>query len=167
MRKMFLSVILLVMCIFLFFGCSKSGAPSCTGKDVKKLVISISTDELKNQLARIYNLHMNMGKYYKDPGEALASFLTMTYDDLKKLKDANNKNEEAVKVLDKAIADIDQDLANMHLDNIRINDVNDKIKKCDCSSDLIASNGNKIPITYTGQFNDKGELYVEVFGLKK
>lgn len=140
----------LSVALLLCFGCTKSGAPSCTDESVKKLVLDISTGELRNQLL---NQAMMMSPI-RVPG---------TYDDLNKIKDQPGAEE-----IRKLILTVDQEIADakISLANIRINDKRNDIKKCDCGGDLAFSNGKTFPITYTAQFTEDGKVYAEVAGLK-
>jgi len=132
-------------------GCTKSGAPSCTDESVKKLVLDISTGELRNILL---NKAMMMSSI-RVPG---------SYDDVKKMASQPGIPPEVgdlIATVDKQIAE-----AKISLSNIRINGKRDDIKKCECGGDLALSNGKTLPINYTAQFTEDGKVYVEVAGLK-
>lgn len=146
-------VIILAFSLVLLFnvGCSKSGAPSCTDESVKKLVLDISTGELRNQFL---NQNMMMSPI-RVPG---------SYDDVKKIASQPDVHPEVGKL----IAKVDEQIADakINLINVRINGKNNEIKKCECGGDLSFSNGKTHSITYTAQFTEDGKVYVEVAGLK-
>ena len=148
-------MIFAALSLFLFGGCSKSGAPLCTDETVKKLVLDISTGELKNQL-------LNMAIVTQLATTPMVQG-NPTYEDWNKLKDAAGaeKIREVVSLVDRQIAE-----AKMNLTNVRISEKRDDIKKCDCGGDLAFSSGKTIPITYAVQYTEDGKIYVEVFGLK-
>ncbi len=150
MKKMIISLIAVATACMFLTGC---GASTPTGSDsnVKKLVIEIATDELRNQLApMIYQ------KVTGIPVGVIGAKVTYTGLKAKATKDAT-----------KTVAAIDEIVAKtkMSISNIRTNDVNDKAKMSRSSADLYV-NKNRFPVEYTAQRNADGQLYVEVFGLQ-
>lgn len=135
---MALSVVLLV-------GCGSSSIPKCSDNNVQKTVLDISNTQFKNAFTAKY-----MG------GRA-------TYDALKDALKGESEGE-AKRYLDL----IDKDLASispLSLADIRTTGQDDKVRKCGCAANIVTANKNSLPITYTVQYTEKNEIYVEVFGL--
>ena len=152
MKKITLALMAVVVSCMFLTGC---GASTPTGSDsnVKKLVLEIATDELRNQLApMIYQ------KITGIPVGIIGAKITYTGLRAKAAQDAHAK--KSVVAIDDVVAK-----AKMSISNIRTNEVNDKTKMSRSSADLIV-NKSKFPIEYTAQINADGELYVEVFGLR-
>lgn len=115
---------------------------ACNDSDAKKLVMEITEQEIKNQLAQ------------------RTSNVPVTYDALVKLVNSNKLYEKAVDEIDKQYTD-----ANPTLSSIRTESLDNKLIKTECAADIEFENGNKTPITYQLSVTSEGELYAEVFGL--
>ena len=144
-------VINVVFCVVVLTSCALSPeAPSCSGESVTKLVVEITTKEVRDQ---IFNINMKFG----------GMISALSYDELKTTKDepGNEKIKELVLNTDQQVA-----ASKLTLSGIRINGVKNEIKKCECGGNILSASGASIPITYTAQFTEDGKVYVEVFGLK-
>lgn len=133
----------------LLVGCG--GAPSGTDADVKELVLDIVRDELRDQLAPLL--------YQKVTNVPVALMgVNVTYEALMENID-QERNADVIREIDTAIAGM-----SMSLENIRMDSIDDQLKKSQSSADLILNN-KRNPISYTAQITSDGNLYVEVFGL--
>lgn len=142
--------IISLLFIILLTSCS-SGAPEGTDSDVKALVIEITMDEIRKQIApAMYQKITNV------PVGIIG--IKITYEGLLNKRN-KGKNSEVIKAIDKAMSEM-----SVSLENIRIDSINDKTEKSESSADIVI-NGKTSPITYTAQKNSEGDLYVEVFGL--
>lgn len=136
-------------CMVLLSSCSPT-APSCNEASVTKLVMEITTKEVRNQ---VFNTNMTLG----------GMITLQSYDELNAQKDAPGaeKVKEIIRSTDQQIAD-----SKLTLSGIRVNSVKNEIKKCECGGNITNANGASIPITYSAQNTEDGQVYVEVFGLK-
>ena len=150
MKNLLILMLIAMIFLVLLSSCGKSGAPNCTDTDVKKLVVDISNGELKNQLL------------LKVIGSSSVVQGNPTYEEWNKLKDKDKSIKEVVDNIDKATAEM-----GIALSGIRINEKNDKIKKCQCGGELTFSNGKTHSIEYSAQYTEDGQVYVEVYGLNK
>jgi uncharacterized protein YxeA len=119
-------------------------------------VVEIAIEQIQNQSIRQINPYISM---------------MCSYDDVKKISQSSELPapsctipkqiaSEIIAAIEKAIA-----ASNISLINIRFNGKNDDIKKCKCGGDLSSQNGKTSSITYTAQFTENGDIYVEVDGL--
>lgn len=139
--------------LLLLSSCKVStGAPNCSDDSVKKLVIDISSSEMKDQLLS-NALVTQYGTTPQFEGYP-------TYEQWNQKKDEDEYIKKIVDYVDKQMSDLE-----MKLTGVRTNGKNDEIKKCQCGGDLTFSNGNKHNIEYTAQYTEDGQVYVEVFGL--
>jgi len=145
MKRLILSIIVaLVVCIFIA-GCGKS-APEGTDPVVKETVISIARKEMLSQLideTYLRGLPVSMAE------------------------ERAKKDPDVRKVLDSIKAQINK--MKFKVVNVRVDSIDSKIGKSSNSADLEVDYNNqirKVPITYTAQKNDKGQVYVEVVGLQ-
>ena len=152
----FFVALLLATFVAILISCGKSGAPDCSDEAVRSLVMSISTNEVKDQLL----------------SQAIMTELRMaprlagnpTYDEWNKIKDTDENIKTVVDAVDEQIKSIE-----MTLVGIRTNEKNDEIKKCRCGGNISIANGSdekSLSIDYTAQYTDDGELFVEVNGLR-
>lgn len=125
----------IVLLLIVFGGNGNNSTPLGTDKEVQALVLDIA----KSHLPDIFLSEMMPG---------------LTYADIKDDKDFR----DMVKSIDKIIDGIS-------LVNIRVDSVQDEIKKSTSSADLLNEDGARIPIQYTAQRNSDGELFAEVYGL--
>ncbi|MFH2122049.1 MAG: hypothetical protein ABIJ50_00990 [Pseudomonadota bacterium] len=112
--------------------------------------MEITTKEVRNQ---VFNTNMTLG----------GMITLQSYDELNAQKDAPGaeKVKEIIRSTDQQIAD-----SKLTLSGIRVNSVKNEIKKCECGGNITNANGASIPITYSAQNTEDGQVYVEVFGLK-
>lgn len=137
-------------CMVLLSSCSPT-APSCNEESVTNLVMEITTKEVRNQ---DFNTNMKLG----------GMITLQSYDELNAQKDApgvDEKVKEIIRSTDQQIAD-----SKLTLSGIRVNSIKNEIKKCECGGNITNANGSSIPITYSAQNTEDGQVYVEVFGLK-
>ena len=78
------------------------------------------------------------------------------------LKKNSKESEKVKKVL--AVVDETMNGANISVVNIRTDKVEKEVGKIFCSADLKFGDQSS-PISFTAQYTDGGDLYVEVFGL--
>lgn len=50
--------------------------------------------------------------------------------------------------------------------NIRLNDKDNDLRKCECEAEVVFTNGNRYDVTYTAQYTEDGKVYVELWGIK-
>lgn len=141
--------IIAASCMVLLSSCSPK-APSCNEESVTKLVMEITTKEVRNQA---FDTNMKLG----------GMITLQSYDELNAQKDAPGaeKLKEIIRSTDQQIAD-----SKLTLSGIRVNSVKNEIKKCECGGNITNANGASIPITYSAQYTEDGQVYVEVSGLK-
>jgi hypothetical protein len=143
------SVINAAMCIVVLAGCSPK-APSCTEDSVTQFVMKITTNEIRNQT---FQANMKL------------SGLTIVpdYDKLNAAKD--DPGNEKIKAI---ILATNQQVANnkLALSGIKVKNVNDELKKCECEGKITNAGGRSIPITYTAQYTESERIRVEIYGLK-
>lgn len=118
-------------------GCT-SGAPKCSDSDVQELVVDISAKEGKRQAGY----------------ESLVQGLE------------HSSSEEGKQDLQGMIENIDKRYAGLSLTAIRTSESNDEIQKASCKGQLLFSNQVTFDISYTAQYTEDGQLFVEVYGLK-
>lgn len=141
------------LCILLILaGCGSSGAPKCSDSAVKKLVIDIATDEMKNQLTS-----QGIMKRGVNP----QAWGYPTYEVLKQQMAGREDIKSIIESVDNQLNSV-----TMSLEGIRTNGADNKIKKCQCGANLAFSNGNSLPIEYSAQYTEDGKVYAEVSGLK-
>ena len=117
-------------------GCT-SGAPQCADSDVQELVVDISVKEGKRQ----------------------AGYASL----LQGLK--HSSSEEEKQDLQVMMDNIDKRYEGMSLTAIRTHESNDEIQKVTCKGQLLFSNQATFDISYTAQYTEDGQLFVEVYGL--
>jgi predicted small secreted protein len=152
MKKIITLTVALVSIAMFLTGCG-GGTPSGSDSNVKALVMQISKDELKNQLAKMMYM-----KVTNIPVDLVG--MEITYEGLQKKASSDEHSKKALDLVNAAMSKL-----NMSLENIRTDKVDKETKKSWNSADLKINNETK-PIEYTAQVNDSGELYVEVFGLR-
>lgn len=125
-----------VCAIFFFNGCT-SQAPQCADSDVKELVIDISTREGKRQAG---------------------------YESLSRGFEHSNSDKDKLE-LQKMLDNIDKRYEGMSLTAIRTEESNNEIQKSSCKGQLLFSNQATFDISYTAQYTEDDQLFVEVYGL--
>ncbi len=134
-------------------GCGKS-APDGADSDVKKLVLQIAKDKLKNRAARkLYEKKTGFTFGLHDRQENYAS-----------LK-AKAKHDKAAKQVIEAV-DRFYEKRLLSLEGIRTESVDDKAIQSKSSAKL-HSGTNVFSIRYTAQLDKDGCLKVKLYGLKK
>jgi putative lipase involved disintegration of autophagic bodies len=73
------------------------------------------------------------------------------------------KNNE-VEISDKVNESYEK--ANPKLENIRTDELDDKILKSSCSAQIVYQNGYVVDITYKLSYTSENQLFAKVFGLK-
>ncbi len=156
--KLFVILLLAAMSLS---ACTKT-APKCSDATVQETVNKILAEEVPSVLftgltqsdgevrMMTYNLVVE-GAVGPQP----------TYKDILAITDKNETAKKIVSRIDSVFKEMKPTLA-----NIRTDSTDDKTQKSSCSADVNLSNGNKQPITYTAQVNDKQQIYVEVQGIK-
>lgn len=150
---------LLSLAAVLGFLCFPTGSfaedvPACGDPTVKKLVLEISMESLRNQLltmAIIQKLHMH-------PGMAG----NPTYASWDKLR---GKDPD----IDKTLAAVDSQMSavSASVTSIRTRGKEPETRASWCAALLEFTNGNSLPIEYTAQYtDDHEEVFVEVYGLE-
>lgn len=130
-------------------GCGTSGAPSCSDDDVQELVQEISEQTLQSQVFK--RMLSQAGIMIANP-----SYEIWKNDPPSDDPDIN----EIVAMVDAHVAKV-----NMEMGGIRINKQDDEIRKSECGATFSFSSGKSFPISYTAQYTEEDEIYVEVFGL--
>jgi len=117
-----------------------SGAPKCSDSEVQSLVISMTLDKIKDNLTYI-RIYTN----YK----------------------ALVKSAETDESKRSTLAQVDQQASKMapNLSGIRVNGVDDTIRKVSCAAHLSLSTGRSGAIEYTAQYTEDGQIYVEASGI--
>ncbi len=148
---------LFVLFILFFHSCSNT--PSCNQYDVEELIINAIKKEVKKELENnYYNEHYDSYDTYlyaKDNGLDISKFVTEKENEIKK-----QSKIYAEKQLKENIT--------FRLEGVRLLKIQEKIKKCHCTSDIIITNKitNKekhIDIEYTAQYTEDGDIYVEYY----
>ena len=117
-------------------GCT-SGAPQCSDNDVQELVVDISVKEGKRQAGY----------------ESLLQGLM------------HSSSEEGKQDLQVMVDNIDKRYKGMSLTAIRTEESNNEIQKSSCKGQLLFSNQAPFDISYTAQYTEDDQLFVEVYGL--
>ncbi|MDP3695557.1 MAG: hypothetical protein Q8R42_05555, partial [Desulfocapsaceae bacterium] len=117
---------------------------------VTQFVMKITTNEIRNQ---IFQANMKLG----------GMTIVPDYDKLNAAKD--DPGNEKIKDI---ILATNQQVANnkLALSGIKVKNVNDEIKKCECEGKITNAGGRSIPITYIAQYTDSERIRIEVYGLK-
>ena len=150
MKKM--TTMFMLLSLFFVVGCGNSGAPDCSSKDVKNLVVDIVNVQIKNSIVNQMRLGGNP-----------------SYEDLKIYLEKYKKSGdiESVNHFKTTIETVDKQLASLSpsIEGVRTDGCDDKSRKCKCGANVVLSNGKSLPIQYTAQYTDDGKIYVEVSGL--
>lgn len=149
MKTIICTIIIAITSSVFIAGCGQS-VPMGNDPVVKETVIRIARQEFRNKISRMIYIRLT-GIYTWD---------AISYDNLASKaskKDVNAK--KAIAAIDSAMAQV-----KMSLTNIRIDRIDDKIRKSYSSADLHVDE-TSMPIKYTAQRNADGKVYVEVTGL--
>lgn len=142
--------IVVIAIALLTMGCFGSSVPLCSDDDVKKLVIDISTREIREQM-----IFPAMREFNLNP------WGIPSYDEWNKIRDKDESVRKVLDLVDKWIAE-----SKMTLAGIRTNAKHKESRKCECAGELTFSNGKTHSIKYTAQYTEDGQIYVAVSGLK-
>ena len=127
--------IAIIVIAFLMLGCAKK-APECNSVKAKSLVIDATKDYVKN--------------HYKSSIRDKLNF-----------RDFNSLDDIAVYLEDKAKTIYES--AEVKLDLIRVDSVDDVALKTSCSADIVDNLDNRLSITYILQLTDDNRLVVEIY----
>lgn len=143
-------ILLIGLPILLLSSCSKQ--PTCDGADVKKVLFEIIKDKMKKEIKKDY---FNANYNYSDVRQyARDNNLNFT--------EVNNEMKSDFESKASAYALAETIKATLKLNGSRLKSVDEKLKKCECASELIVNNDNKIDIEYTAQYTEDGQVYVEL-----
>lgn len=80
------------------------------------------------------------------------------------IKEAHKKYMEAKELVKPQIIDslLDILVEKIHLENIRIMNIKDEIKMCECEADVHLDNEKIFELTYSAQYNEEGKIFVSV-----
>lgn len=144
-----------ILTVFLFWmGCSKSDVPECGDPTVKRLVVEIAMDFVRDQALTL----MIQKELHTTP----AMLGNPTYAKWNGLRDKDPSIKKVLEAVDAHIGD-----TTLTVESIRTTEREKEVGKCWCDADLKSSNGSTFPVQYSAQYTDDGEeVYVEVFGLE-
>lgn len=163
-----LSSCLIIIIFLLNSSCNFNSTPKCADEKVQKMVIEIALDEIKNQYlnrpensfamiiafadSKVYQKIMVEGSIAQGGGA-----YAPTFTDLRNHKNEDKKIEALIIRIDSII----ETNYKLSLSGIRIDQVNDETKKCNCSAN-IGTEENNTPISYSAQLTEDNKLYVSV-----
>lgn len=148
MKTIIYSIVFAIASSLFIAGCGQS-VPLGNDPEVKATVIRIARQEFRKKISRMIYLRLTR-RWTSD---------SITYDTLKSKASEDVNAKKAIAAIDSAMAK-----TKMLLINVRIDRIDEKIKKSYSSADLHV-NETIMPIKYTAQHNAEGEVYVEVTGL--
>jgi len=146
MKKIHLTLLSL---IFLTACSDNKMSLSCGDTEISDLVLEISTEELKNQLFRVF-LYQRLGRFSGFSN-------TMSYAEY--LSTEDNKMKTLI------VKQTEETVSNVNLTAIRLQEKNTTTGMVSCAAALSVNGGENANITYTAQMTNEDELYVEVSGL--
>lgn len=130
---------------------SCSNQPKCDSADVKNEVKNIISREYKKEIQdEYYYQNYNRNDIYQYSKDRNLDFDKISQEISEKVK------LEGVKYSDSVISNI-----NIAFNNIRIIDINQDLKKCECAANLIFID-DVYDIEYSAQKTEDGNIYVEV-----
>jgi len=134
-------------------GCAKS--PSCSNAAVKQKVIETSKGLLMMKMFAPLIFSLND----KDPADQ--AILT-SYGLNHQLPDINVMKQSKTPAIVGYCKDVESKTANLTIESIRTVSKDDTAKKCNCEADVVVDKDTKLPIVYSAQKTDDGEIRVEV-----
>jgi galactose-1-phosphate uridylyltransferase len=138
MKKYIVSIVTVLAAGLFITGCGQS-TPKGTDSEVKETVIQVAKKEMiRRNLIELFGVERTMEQAR-----------------------TRAKKDKWLKPFLDEIED-----TTYAIENIRVNSIDDKIKKSTSSADLMIiqkGKSKKVPITFTAQLNNDGETYVEVF----
>ncbi len=146
MKKISLTLLSL---IFLAACSDNKMSLSCGDTEISDLVLEISTEELKNQLFRVF-LYQRLGRFSGFSN-------TMSYAEY--LSTEDNKMKTLI------VKQTEETVSNVNLTAIRLQEKNTTTGMVSCAAALSVNGSENSNITYTAQMTNEDELYVEVSGL--
>jgi len=153
MKRVFpiVAVVLTVLVAGLAAGCGKR-MPDASSAEVKDLVLRIARDQYRDKLSAICYKHLS-----GIPTDILG--MKIDYAALAEKAKTEEGAQAAMKLVDQTMEKVQ-----LSLGNIRLDKADKETGRIHCSADVNVGDAPD-PITFTAQYNDKGELYVDVFGL--
>ncbi len=144
----------------LLAGCA-SGPPPCDDVEVTDLALSIAKDVVVQQ-AFLTNLREATGAF---PASIIGSVPVSTWKtNPPKPEELTNRFsftvEQVHEVIRKTEGQLEQ--TGMHITAVRVDDINEKTGKAFCGANLTLGNGKSWPISYTAQYTEDGQMYVEI-----
>lgn len=149
------SLLALVVLVFLTScntgeaGDTKNQPFGCSNDEVKKSVMIVSINEIKNQV--IYSTLLDMGLQ-----------VNATYDQVVFSSKSDKRFADAV-----AATDAKLKASNPQLTDVRLHGINKDTNTYGCQANILNASGNRFPIEFTAQITNDGKLFVEVYGLNK
>lgn len=142
--------ILGLLCFLVSCGDIMNKYPKCGDEDVKKVVLEILEEQLEPELIKIYmDENINENDIYE-----YASTNGISYS--KVLEEEKAKLDSGAKIYVKKV------INDFTLENILTSKLDKEIRKCDCEVTIKSKFIEEIKGYYTAQYNDKGDLYVEL-----
>lgn len=158
MRKS--KIISLLLLLSLFYSCSKK--PSCDQENVKELVFDIVKEKMKKEI---------INEYYQEHSKDIYDAQVYAKDKGLNVRKIVEEKETKIKNQAKIYAteQVEENVI-FKLDGIRLLNIQEKLKKCECISELIIIDklvGEKesLKITYSAQYTEDGKLYVEIVNI--
>ncbi|MES9972029.1 MAG: hypothetical protein ABW092_18500 [Candidatus Thiodiazotropha sp.] len=144
--KILLTISFFILNAALVSGCSSSNAPGCSEVTVQQLVKQIIDKEFRQQSF----MRLLGGTMVAPP----------SYEVWKNNPPADHQSIQNV------VMEVDEIADNFvyELTAIRTNNINNEIMKTECAS-TVEFGENTYDITYSAQYTDDNQIYVEVFGL--
>lgn len=140
-------------------GCGNTGAPSCTDGNVTESVIEIVKKEVRKNVSGLFSMPI-IGALMRDPNLS-KKFINLDMNDpyalLNAYKSEDKSAEDVINVIDDAISKIKMDVT-----GIRINSMNDKIKKSECEGNIETSVGTINNVEYIAQYTEDDQIYVNI-----
>lgn len=128
--------------------------PKCSDTAVKEAVISISEETLRDSLMRQVSSEHGFGV---SP--------TLKFTDMKEWSQSGESEDERFIPIVEQVEFLVKE-SSVSLKAVRTQGTRSSVNKSYCEADMLfAHNGIELPIKYTAQLTDDGELYVEVSGL--
>jgi len=151
--KRFTMTAIAVLSVLLVAGCSKR-IPKGSSPEVKELVLGIARDYYRDQLAAV--------SYQRTSGVPIGIIgIHVDYNWLCERARSEDSAKEALQALDEAMQRL-----TFSVENVRTEDVDNEVGRIACACD-IRIGATTDSVSFTAQYNEDGELYVEVSGLGK
>lgn len=142
-------------------GCGNTGAPDCTDGDVKESVIDIVAKEIKNE-ASVWLVSVAMTQDSNLSKKLVNVDMNNLYAELESLKGNDKSIETVVNFLDNGVLELKMDVV-----AIRVNSMDDKIKKSECEGNITTSIGSIENVKYLAQYTEDNKVYVKILSIIK